>query len=429
MALPKLIARRPILACGLTLAVIAGIAFVALRFSPDSSNGAPLEPQTPSEPIGCDDSIVKEMCFTIESGGSVWRYAYYPGASETNETVIFDPGGPGVSVLSGQYNLEQLRMELGSEYHLLVVEEPWVTAEIPEECTAESSNYYRSLREDLVISPANAHDWGAACSAANIRLGFTAESYAATLEAIVAKHNLDPVGFLGHSFASARLAYLTDTSVGKSLQWAVISRPFPVGTSIDELIESRAAAVKDYLGEFAFEHDPDEIDTRSLAVTDFDYWSALIGLGYVHDDNLLLAINALSSGTDPATVGALSDQLWMRYGIDSISPGMVAQMQEVCSATLPSESSTESIPRIDDGPEGILTAQMLPCTSFGASTDNLGFQENLPICVAISNQDLVAPADLANKYFQPYEIVETASRSHGSSDGWEECQQKIAGGD
>src|SRR5690625_3895200 len=145
------------------------------------------------------------MCLSIQVDGEPRRYALYRAPTPTTRTILFDPGGPGMAALSGHYTLAEQPAMLGlDDYNLLVLEEPWVTAEVEDGCEASVTEYYRATRnfshsDNIAAAVLTDCDFDAR------RYGFEQAGYQRLVRAIMEEQDLDIEGFIGHSFGSMRL--------------------------------------------------------------------------------------------------------------------------------------------------------------------------------------------------------------------------------
>mgnify|MGYP001949671550 FL=1 len=405
------------------LVLVAGTALGVLGWRAVFAGGGPGEGATGTargaELDACDGQPTREVCRSITVDGRQWRYAFYPADQETAETVIFDPGGPGVAVLSGQYQLGMVRDHLlGGEYNVLALEEPWVTAPVPDSCATALTAFYLALRQGAeYLDPARVLT--RECDLAGDSFGFTASGYRAAVAAILERHRLTLAGFLAHSFGSVRLAYLSGSELAP--RWAIITRPYPVGVDPGELTAARVEVLRRHVGEPSV--DPAvavEVADRSLPVTAFDVVSAVIGTGYVTDEELADVVDHLTTASDPALIGRLSDQLWMRYGVDSLSPGMLAYWSEVCRAT----GAGQVPPTLDlTDPATVMAAAFAPCTGRPErlSVDTRATE----VCVTASVNDSVTPGALIERYLVGATVVAVSPRSHGDLSGLDRCWEDV----
>lgn len=308
---------------------------------------------------------------------------------------------------------------IGERYSVLLLEEPWVVHERPEPCAEAMRSYYRSVRaaNGQPATAAAASIWSD-CQLESSTYGFSPGLYSGAVSAIATDRDTRVVGFVGHSFAAQRLAYLSDSLGGAFLQWAVLIRPFPVGVGLHQLIDARATLTEAAVGNPAPLHESVTVPGRSVPVSEFDYWSALAGLGYVSEADWPQALGAVVGGDDLSLVGGLSDQLWMRYGVDDLSPGMLAQWQEVCA------TDPDFVWHQESGVASALNALYAPCAHAEFEGENY-LDWSKRICVTTSERDLVTPAELVRDAFARAQIVEVEERSHGSLQGLDECLARV----
>lgn len=368
----------------------------------------------------CTSQPTREMCLSIQVDDELWRYTLYRAPTETAKTVLFDPGGPGAAALSGHYTLAEQPAMLGfAEYNLLVLEEPWVTAEVEDDCEASVTEYYRAAR-NFSYSDDVAAAVLTDCDFDTNRYGFEQDSYQRLVRAIMDKHALHIEGFVGHSFGSVRLAYLNadETLVPN---WAVITRPFPVGISRSDLLAARAAKLSELFPTELHWIEETDLPDRSIPIDRFDQLSAAIGSGYADDQSMNSVTESIRTGNDLEMMGKLSDQLWMRYGVDSLSYGMLAYWQELCSAAGQSPGVDLDTDLNDLGL--MLDTQTGPCN--GGDPIAPVWSDQLRLCVTTSDSDTIAPSELVAEAFAGYPIESVEPRSHGDISGLERCLSSV----
>jgi hypothetical protein len=405
-------ARRPAVALLLIFAV-AGAGAVA-------SSGV----AHPGPPAGasCRDAATRVECRDITVDGRVWRYSLTRATRPTDRTVIVDFGGPGLDVLSGPQLPEFLadHRALAANHNVLVLEEPWVTQPPTPDCRRSLSAFYLAARSGT--APAPARRLATACDVdSRVRhWGFGPLTYRNLLTAVRAREQLRPVGFVGYSFGSARLAYLAPDLAQRPLEWVALAHPFPVGASANELITARADATRLLAAGSGAgaTGSADRPTRRRLPVTRFDELSAMVELGYLPDAAQPAAIADITSGRRSATVADLSDQLWQRYGTDSLAPGYLAQLDELCPLLgQPTITGNGSV-------AAILGTMLLPCGARGAPPPRSALGAT-SVCIVLSPADTVTPAALVERAYRqssPYvRFVATAAHSHRSADGLDQC--------
>ncbi|WP_040927809.1 hypothetical protein [Saccharomonospora azurea] len=386
----------------------------------DNGEPAPIPTQEAAlDGLTCEAQKTKEPCTDIEVDGRIWRYAYLPATQKTSDTVVLDFGGPGHSVLSGEVGLSAFLTAfpaLQSRYNIVVPEEPWVTQAVSTECQDAQSRYYLAAREASATVDTVAKDMASRCGLADSsqRWGFDAPTYQKLIETINARHGLTLKGFIGHSWGSVRLTYLD----APKLDWAILVRPFPVGTDQATLIAERAVALADLQAGIR-PVSPTAVAGRSLPVMAFDQYSAVVDLGYINDQSFDEISPHVLDGTDTVQIGRLSDGLWMRYGRDSISPGSLAQLQETCA----SAGEVPALPTEVTSVTDILRLRQAPCHAMPATPVKPEFAPSM--CVVTSPRDTVTPGKLVRSTYADtstrVRFVESTQRSHSSFAGLDEC--------
>lgn len=416
-----------------TSAVLLALLLAAGGCSPPRVDNPP-PPPAPTPPttagLSCDQRATRDACSEILVNGVRWRYSLARAATATTRTAIVDPGGPGISALDGGYLalFWSRHPALAATHNVLVVEEPWATREPTEPCRAALTDFYLAART-LSTGQVDASSARLATTCRTggqppSRWGFDRRSYSELIAAIGKKEALDYTGFIGHSFGSVRLTYLSGTPTIQALDWAVLVRPFPVGVTADALVAARADRIRRLTRHLAATSPASPSAnpslTRALPVTRFDEVSAAIELGYLTDDEQPTAARDVAGGAQPATTARLSDQLWQRYGNASIAPGYLSMLDEICAAV--GRPSTRG-----DQIEAVLATALLPCRPTRAPLAappplRLGQTE---LCVVTSAWDTVAPAALATRAFRDSSTrtrwISSDRRSHRSDDGLDAC--------
>jgi hypothetical protein len=422
-------ARRAALAVAAILTVTAGLALwrangTAAPRSP--VNVARSAGASPPDGTSCGDAATRLDCRDIVVDGRIRRYSLSRASSPTDRTIIIDFGGPGLSTLSAPDlpNFVAVHRTLAAGYNLLILEEPWVTREIPDACRVALTGFYLTVRTFATdASASKAHELASSCQigAPAHHWGFDRQSYRTEVAAISRKEALRLTGFIGYSFGSVRLSYLAGMPEMSSLEWVSMSHPFPVGVTADELIGSRADATRRLMSELSNPNtvlSPQRPPARSLAVTDFDKLAAMVEVGYLPDANQGQAAADIMSGQRPATVADLSDQLWQRYDANSLSASYLAQLDEMCPGLgRPTGGPAQTI-------EGVLEAALLPCSGLPGRTVPLKLGAT-KVCIVLSSSDTVVPGALAEAALRNsstnIQLLRSGQRSHRSPDLVDSC--------
>jgi hypothetical protein len=417
---PASLALAAVCALGLALAVAQGQA---------RGPGRPGPPAPPSAgDAACQSATVREPCHSVTVGGRTWRYALLRASAPTARTALVDIGGPGEAVLSGRNGLGSLQAahpSLARRYNLLFVEEPWVTRTPPAGCWDALGAFYRSVRRAHGSAAARGAAVARRCSvgAEPRRWGFDPRSFGSVVAAVERREGIAVGGFVGLSFASVRWSYLA----ARSLDWSVLLRPFPLRATGRELVAARAEATAALADAVATGRPASGAaaptsggSARSLPVTGFDRLSALVGLAYLDRAELARLGPGVVSGRDRATIGALSDRLWLRYGDDQISPAYLAYLDEVCGAT----GSWPAPPSRVGTVGGVLGAAHLPCRAVAGRP--LPRPATGRLCLVTSPTDAVTPEAPARRSF-PTSVawVRSTDRSHSSFDGLPACLERV----
>jgi hypothetical protein len=444
--------RRPgarLAAAGLAAAVVATAVTVVVFHAREPKPDAAAGPGGWVETDACDGQPVREICQAITNGDTSWRYALIRSQTSTADTVLVDLGGPGQAVLSGSHNLGAFGGDvanLDTSYNLLFIEEPWVTQETPAGCDDALSALFNAVRAGRGPErgpAATGGDVARACQLAqrpgqqpgqpiaHRDWGFDPAVYADVVAAIAGQHKLVIKGFIGHSWGAARLNYLMNGVVEvppgwHSLAWSVLVRPYPLGVDARVLIAERTRVIRQVFPLPLRPIRPTTLDGRVLPVTIFDQASAIIELGYVEDEYVAAHARRIFDGTGAAEIGALSDQLWQRYGRDSVSPAKLAEWQEVC----PSAGAHAIRPgRSADQIAAVLEAGYAVCRPLPRVAPTAPIRAGR-MCVVTSPKDTVAPGRLIRRAYaglgESVTWVDSPQRRHGSFDGLDACLARVA---
>lgn len=417
---PASLALAAVCAVGLALAVVQGQA------------REPAQPGPPAAPSSgdpaCQSPTVREPCHSVTVGGHTWRYALLRASAPTERTALVDIGGPGEAVLSGRNGLGSLQTahpSLAKRYNLLFVEEPWVTRTPPAGCQDALGAFYRAVRGAQGSAAARGAAVARRCSvgAEPRRWGFDPATFGSVVTAIEQREGIAVSGFVGLSFASVRWSYLA----ARPLDWSILLRPFPLGATGRELLAARAAATAALTDAVATSRPApgaaaprSDGSTRSLTVTGFDRLSALVSLAYLDQAELDRLGPGVVSGSDRATIGELSDRLWLRYGDDQISPAYLAYLDEVCGAAGSWPARLTRVRTVGD----VLAAAHLPCRAVASRPPPRPATGRL--CLVTSPADAVTPETLARRSFPASAAwVRSGDRSHSSFDGLPACLERV----
>ncbi|SNY30365.1 hypothetical protein [Paractinoplanes atraurantiacus] len=415
------LSRLPVAAI-IIMVMAAGVAIASIWGS-GSSDEPKAASATTASPDPCEDA--RENCASLRVGGREWRYSLMRAESPTKNTAILDLGGPGTTPLSGRMRLSDYRSltEL-KKYNLLVIEEPWVTAKVSEPCQTAATVYYNDVRSGGKKLAESARSLNGACQLGQGKWGFDADDYSEVVTSIAGKEAIEPNGFVGFSFGIARYNYLASTPAGEKLSWAVLARPFPVGTDATSFVRQRASLIEKRFGKPPAALQPASVSSRSLPVTSFDELSAIVGLEYAPDGDQDAVARAVTKAKDREVIGQYSDNLWHRYGTDSISPAYLAQLDELCAAT----TASDKLPAALEGHPyaRVLAGTMLPCAGEPSAPLDL---KPVPTCVVASKGDPVVAGDasvaLIRRTVKDASVVESPKPSHQSQDGLSSCLTKV----
>jgi hypothetical protein len=378
----------------------------------------------PSSPAGgsCAGVRFPECRSVVLASGQQVRYAVLrpdaPAEAESRAVVV-DLGGPGIALFGLHWPGATLRTEVPVSLRsrpLIVIEEPWVTAAYPERCKLAATGLFRSVH-----GSAGTGDDAAAGTVSDCDLfspadtwGWTPESYQESLQRILGAERLSLDGYLGLSFGAHRLTYLR-SPVPK---WAILVNPAPLAMSGSDYLSGRQKSLWSTVSvrcpgcpdpstadrllrraERTLKAGPMVTSHRSVPLDVGDLGAAVMALGY-RDQAVMKAffraLQDLSVAANRELIGKLADSVWGRYGVDTVSPSVLAYWAEVCPSYGPWPAGTAS-----RAVGGFLPGWHGPCRSVPAEARrrwDLRTDPGTRICVSALQDDPVVPAGSARTW-------------------------------
>ncbi|MBD7981499.1 hypothetical protein H9623_14950 [Oerskovia sp. Sa1BUA8] len=246
-------------------------------------------------------TTVEDFCSMLEVDNVQTRYALFRADDTAVRTMIYDPGGPGVSILSRHMgDIEAIVADAHERrYNLLVIDEPWVVAEYRDECRTAMSGYFASATDRYpALADASLVDAvRGECLDEQAPAVMTGERYRQIIAEIEQTENVHVERLEGYSFASVRAAYLGSThpdlvvAVGTPFPvgapataffGATSSSPTPAGLNTGTLASDSAAAYYQMTGLTTDDIDP-TVAGRALWQTDSDGQVSLSRVGYLSE--------------------------------------------------------------------------------------------------------------------------------------------------
>lgn len=375
-------------------------------------------------------------CHAITVDGRMQRYAVVPGEGVgAGDIVLVDLGGPGRS-LFGTNDLIAFAAMWGTGRTLVFLEEPWSTTALDPSCRDALSRTYVGWK----AGTAGADDLASSCPGL---WGWNPTQYTAAAEAVVDTIRADlpgvkVVGTVGISQGAERTSWLWPTMTPA---WAVVVSPSPRTRSAAAFIERRTAAVfsswtdqcpgcGDAAGIDAYVASarsrwaaaPVTIDGRSVPVDGLDAIAAFVAASYgtgTTRRSLATALDAPSAQA-AAELGALSDALLMRYGVDDMAVGQLAYFQELC----PLYPGWNEVGGTTNEVARLFALVHSPCSQFAGSAA-AAMRSDLPslplrTCVASTSDDGVTGQESTDEWVAvlgPDTVrVDTAAGQHGALD-------------
>lgn len=382
---------------------------------------------------------------TLASGRQV-RYAILrptTTAPQSTGVVVADLGGPGISLFGMHWPGDALRQQLPKKLQavpLLLIEEPWVTATYSPECKAAVTSLFRSVHvlatSDAAVSTSCRlydHDqpWG-----------WTPESFAEAVKAILNTEGLTLDGYLGLSFGGRRLTYLRDPAP----KWAILVNPAPLDLPAPEYLSGRVSALWRSVesncpqcpgrqaGTRLIEQASKSLSAvqpavpgRSVPLAGGDVAAAALSLSY-RDTAVrrafFTALSAPAKNADRELVGRLADGVWSRYGTDEISPAVLAYWAEVC----PSYPGWPVTPPTDTLGT-FLTEWHGPCTALTPQARQrwtLGLNSKVATCVSMLADDPVVPVQSVQTWRKAgAQVIQPAKGEHSDLAGAQGCADRL----
>ncbi|MEV7098019.1 hypothetical protein AB0M80_34745 [Amycolatopsis sp. NPDC051045] len=400
--------------------IVAAVLFCAPAVAGCTEQASP----SPAPVTACDAPVVRGTCASIGTGGQQWRYALLRAPRSTTRTVLVDFGGPGLAVLAGNGRLQAFRdafPRLADGANLLALEEPWVRRTPSPACRTALRRYYHDVRE---VGPYASHavDVRYSCRLSpSGEWGFEPAGFDRAIRAVLRQERLRLDGFVGMSFGSVRLSYLTDPRPA----WSVLVRPFPVGATGTEVIDSRAQRTAAIVLESG---NGTAVTANSDNAGRFDLLSALVELGYLDDRQAADLLPHLTHGDAPALAHTLAGQLWQTYGDGDLSAGFLAYLDEMCRVAAPWPGSAAPAGDLLTVAVGtVLAAAHRPCGSETPPRPVVSGTDRM--CLVVSATDPVASEALVRRQYaalKQVRWVRSAVRSHSSLDGLAGCLDQVA---
>jgi|GEM_PF-5801266 len=220
------------------LALLVGATLCRDALSSESAREASDTLDSPS----CEypGTSLAEWCHTIDVDGVRIRYALIR-SGQTSRTVVYDPGGPGVSVLSRNVNDvdEVLASARRRGLNTLIVDEPWVMSPYSEVCRSALSDYLADSVSHYpnIAGVATLEGLRKTCLTLESPAALTAAGYRRQIEEIERIERIHVERLEGYSFASVRGAYLGGDRPDMVV---AVGTPFPVGADAEDFFDAVA---------------------------------------------------------------------------------------------------------------------------------------------------------------------------------------------
>ncbi len=169
----------------------------------------------------CDQREDPLSCVVVEGE---FLGVVYPGAPDSDQLVLWDPGGPGLGLPDGDMPFDQILPAGIRDKNVLLVVEPWVRKPPSEECLSSSQFRKPSASADCRLAP----------------LMTSTQSLVRASKAAESQEGMHVTGAYLQSFGATRtLPALLDGEVGTP-DWIVLESPGPpVATPALELMAAR----------------------------------------------------------------------------------------------------------------------------------------------------------------------------------------------
>lgn len=373
--------------------------------------------------VDCSYPAVPEndICHTVQlDSGFVVRYAIVEGdmspeGTTTGGLILIEPGGPGWSPLSSgsvgpivNTVRESMGTSTGARY--LVIEEPWVTAPLPQAgCAQSGERLLSSLDSGLKPSQLS-------CSEASTPFGWTPELYQKAVRAILDDQGTTLDGYIGASFGAVRLHYLQETAPN----WAILISPLPIDSELGLILEHQGVNAAGNLAgiESIFAEYVGQVPDGSASVlSKADLSAAAVQLLSQSD----LSIDELTQ----QTLAQLSAAYVGSYGRGQLSLGRLAYFEELCPATRLTPPNDTDVSEL----VAFLYDYHSQCLgSADPRAELLQLPETENICIVLGDNDPLVPASLMREYAERIgsKLVVEDGMKHGSLALSGECSALVA---
>lgn len=163
------------------------------------------------------------------------RYLYFPVENATTAAIL-DLGGPGNPTFSSFAFDSEVASLNQRGYSVVVLEEDWVTAQVPDNCLDALKNRYRTARDHYPNLPPDEIDSAVIryCFADSPLVQQPAFRFSELVESVDSQIPESITALAGYSLASVRASYLEETYPDLKVS---VANPFPVGAAANDFLQ------------------------------------------------------------------------------------------------------------------------------------------------------------------------------------------------
>lgn len=425
--------RSALATCSVLAALVVATAGCSSSSSQENGGAAPADPCAMPNSTGQPPTVA---CRSVEVNGQVFRYGVSVGEAP-GKVVLVDLGGPGRTLFSSVAPREFAERWPGNET-LVFLEEPWVQAGVSAPCRASLRSRYDALTDrDDSGADTNLRE---NCRLGHGRWGWGHADYQSAASAALEAEGARLVGTVGISFGAWRTAEIWEA---EDPEFAILASPPKRQWDAQAYVEDRSAAALQIVsaacsacsGEAGarelidraaslLSKDPQTVPGRTPTVTGGDVYAATFAMGYLAETARSKAVAALAEPLvreNAQVIGALSDSLLLRYGVNDVPASALAYFDEICRdlGQFPHSSGPGQLgswfQRFHE-----------PCAGGEHNPRTLG--EGPPsMCIGVSSADAVTPRALESwvAEFRQAETVRLAGSTHGDPVLVDRCYEQL----
>jgi hypothetical protein len=394
------------------LVILAATILVIVRTTPNPPAAVPDAAATGSR-VTCQ-TLPRQgtNCHVLTVRGRTFRYSLARAGRATTATDLVDIGGPGAAPLGSAYPTDVAAL-LPSR-NVLVIDEPWTTADEHPGCDLALTRWYRDLRSLWPVDSATGADAdlariNTACGVFEPdRWALSPATYREVVRRIAAVERLDLDTYVGFSFGSVRRQAVADL-----VEKTILVSPFAPGADATRYLRLRATVARPRAPRSLVGLRP---GNRSLDLTALDLAAAADETTYLSPARRRTIFHSPYVTT---LVGRLADQFFGRYGDDSISHSILGYWAGTC----PALEDWEKVPppAFTTDPRNLVLRMCLQAPTPPGRPEVQPSTGRGVDCVAVSRGDGVTPSSLTAPWIPRRAPVHVVHGPHASLAGLEAC--------